>query len=138
MTEQIKAKAIEVLNRPQCKWTIESAREAISQQERVIEYWNGLSRCYEAKYKISDAKNMIELLQAIISILIEREAELEAMERVSSCYGEVPYGIVRKIVAVMANKLRKAGISLSVAFKQAWCFVKFCVTHKHFIKRLTG
>mgnify|MGYP006906604042 CR=1 FL=1 len=137
MTEQTKARAIEILSRPQCKWTIESATEEISRQEKVIEYWNEHSICWEAKYKIADAKNMVELLQAIISILMEREAEQEALESVSSCYGEVPFRLVRKIVAVMANKLRRAGISLSAAFKQAWGFVKFCVTHKHLIKRLT-
>lgn len=38
MTEQTKARAIEILSRPQCNWTIESATEEISRQEKVIGY----------------------------------------------------------------------------------------------------
>ena len=136
MTEQTRAKAIEILNDPQCRWTIESATEEIGRQERCIEFWNDHSYCWEAKYKIPWAKNRIAVLKAIISILMEREAEQEALESVSSCYREIPTRLVRKIVAVMANKLRKAGMSLSSAFKQAWRFVKFCVSHRHLVKRI--
>lgn len=136
MTEQTRAKAIEILNDPQCRWTIESATDEIGVQERVIEFWNNNSYCWEAKHKIASAKNRIAVLQAVISILMEREAEQEALESVSSCYGEIPSRLVRKFVAVMANRLRKAGMSLSSAFKQAWEFVKFCVSHRHLVQRI--
>ncbi len=135
MTEQTRARAIEILSSPRCKWTIESATEEISQQEKRIAFWENRF-CWESKYEIADAKGMIELLHAIIAILMERKAEQEAMENINSCYGEVSTSHIRKVVAIMANKLRKAGISLSSAFKQAWNFVKFCVGHKHLIKKL--
>ena len=138
MTEQTRTKAIEILNDPQCRWTIESATEEIKRQEKVIEYWKAHSYCWEAKHKTATAKNRMEVLQAVISILMEREAEQEAIETVSSCYREIPSRLVRRIVAVMANRLRKAGMSLSSAFKQAWGFVKFCVSHRHLVKRITA
>lgn len=136
MTEETRARAIEILSRPQCKWTIESATEEISQQEKRIAFWKETFR-WEARYEIADAKGMIELLHAIIAILTERKAEQDAMEDINSCYGEVPASRVRKVVAVMANKLRKAGICLSSAFKKAWGFVKFCIAHRYLVKRLT-
>ncbi len=113
MIEETRAKAIEILNDPQCRWTIKSATDEISVQERCIEFWNDHSYCWEAKHKIAWAKNRIAVLKAIISILMEREAEQEAIESVSSCYGKIPSKLVRRIVAVMANRLRKAGMSLS-------------------------
>ncbi len=136
MKESTRAHAIEILNSPTCEWTIEKAKSAIEQEKKSIEFWKEHSFCWEAGYLTRDAENRIEFLEAVIAILMEREAEQEAMENVISCYAEVPCRLVRKIVAVMANKLRKIGLSLSSAFKRAWEFVKFCVTHKHLIEKI--
>lgn len=136
MKESIKAEAIEILNSTTCEWTIENAKCAIEQEQKSIEFWKKHSCGLTSQDRIKHAENKIELLEAIISILMEREAEQEAMESISSCYAEVPCRLVRKIVAVMANKLRKTGHSLSAAFKRAWEFVKFCVTHKHLVEKI--
>lgn len=136
MTEATRARAIEILNSPTCQWTIEDAEYAIGQEQKSIEFWKKNSIGLMQEDRIKHAERNIEFYQAIISILMEREAEQKAMESISSCYEEVSCRLVRKIVAVMADKLRKAGFSLSAAFKRAWEFVKFCVTHKHLIEKI--
>lgn len=46
MTEETRARAIEILNDPQCRWTIKSATEEINRQKKVIEFWKDHSYCW--------------------------------------------------------------------------------------------
>lgn len=124
--------AMEILNSPECQWTVDSVTREIEYQKKVIEYWNSQSMGIETKHKIQEEEYRMELLNAIYAILKEGEVEQEAAKSICNHVGEVSCGFIRKTVAVMANKLCKTGISLSTAFKRAWTFVKFCVSHQYF------
>lgn len=124
-------KAMERLNRATSQWTIESAQKAVERTQKTIDYWQAQSWKYEAKILLPTLIAELEVLNAIVEILTEQaevEVAAEAVQAVASLVRSFAKAtVMRKVVAIAANKLRKLGYSLSDCFKRAWMLVKGAV-----------
>jgi len=125
-------RAQERLNNAACKLTIKGAQEAIAGYQRSIDYYNSLPiwkiSAYDIQLELSRTADQIEILEAVIEILTEQaEAEIAVgtIQTIVTLVKSFPKTtVMRKMVAMIANKLRKLGISLSECFRRAWSLVK--------------
>lgn len=113
-------------------WTIEVAQKAIKTAQISVDYYNSLpiwkQSAHDVQMKLAHSLNEIAVLKEIIVILTEQAEAIVAAEAVqavvtlSQTYNRTT--VMRKVVAVVANKLHKLGFTLSECFTKAWALVK--------------